>query len=54
MNVLVGILISDAYLSKGTNIHARMQFKQSLKHIDYFHFVYSKLNHYCLKEPYLT
>ena len=52
--IIIGILLSDAHLSKGKNIHARMQFKQSLKHINYFYFVYSKLNHYCLKGAYLT
>lgn len=54
MNVLIGILLSDANLSKGTNINARLQFKQSLKYIRYFFFVFSKLNHYCFKGAYLT
>ena len=54
IGVIIGILLSDAHLSKGTNINARMQFKQSLKHINYFYFVYSKLNHYCFKGAYLT
>lgn len=54
MNIIIGILLSDGNLSKGTNINARMQFKQSLKHIEYFYFVYSKLNHYCFKGAYLT
>jgi len=54
MSILIGILLSDGHLSKGTNINARLQFKQSLKHINYFYFVYSKLNHYCFKGAYLT
>jgi len=54
MGIIVGILLSDAHLSKGTNMNARMQFKQSLKNINYFYFVYSKLNHYCFKGAYLT
>jgi len=54
MSILIGILLSDAHLSKGTNINARLQFKQSLKHINYFYFVYRKLNHYCFKGAYLT
>lgn len=54
MDILIGIIISDAYLSKGTNINARMLFKQSIKNISYFYFVYSKLNHYCFKGAYLT
>jgi len=54
MNIIIGILISDGNLSKGTNFHARMQFKQSLKNIYYFYFVYSKLNHYCLKGAYIS
>jgi hypothetical protein len=54
MSMLIGILLSDAHLSKGTNINARLQFKQSLKHINYFYLVYRKLNHYCFKGAYLT
>jgi hypothetical protein len=54
MSILIGILLSDAHLSKGTNINSRLQFKQSLKNINYFYFVYSKLNHYCFKGAYLT
>jgi hypothetical protein len=54
MGILIGILLSDAHLSKGTNINARLQFKQSIKNINYFYFVYSKLNHYCFKGAYLT
>lgn len=53
MSILIGILLSDGNLSKGTNINARLQFKQSLKHINYFYFVYSKLNHYCFKGAHL-
>lgn len=54
MGLVIGLLLSDAHLSKGTNIHARLQFKQSLKNIRYFYFVFSKLNHYCFKGAYLT
>ena len=54
IGIIIGILLSDAHLSKGTNINARMQFKQSLKNISYFYYVYNKLNHYCFKGAYLT
>jgi LAGLIDADG DNA endonuclease family len=54
ISTIIGILLSDANLSKGTNINARLQFKQSLKNIRYFYSVYTKLNHYCNKEAYLT
>jgi hypothetical protein len=53
--IFIGIILSDASLSissyKG---NARLQFKQNIKHIKYFYFVFFKLGHYCSKPPYTT
>jgi LAGLIDADG DNA endonuclease family protein len=55
LSVFIGIILSDANLSissyKG---NARLQFKQNIKHIKYFYFVFFKLCHYCSKAPYTT
>jgi len=54
LSVFVGIILSDANLSKSNKGEARLQFKQTIKHIDYFYFVFFKLSHYCSKGPYTT
>jgi hypothetical protein len=54
LSVFVGIILSDANLSKSNKGDARLQFKQTIKHIDYFYFVFFKLSHYCSKGPYTT
>lgn len=52
--IFVGIILSDANISKSYKADARLQFKQRINHIDYFYFVFFKLNHYCSKTPYKT
>jgi|SRR5215469_6794898 len=52
LSIYVGILLSDANISKSNKADARLQFKQTIKHINYFYFVFFKLNHYCSKAPY--
>jgi hypothetical protein len=52
--VFIGIILSDASISRSYKGNARLQFKQTIKHIDYFYFVFFKLNHYCSKGPYTT
>ena len=54
LSVFVGIILSDANLSKSNKGEARLQFKQTIKHIGYFYFVFFKLSHYCSKGPYTT
>lgn len=50
--VFIGIILSDANISKSNKAEGRLQFKQTIKHIKYFYFVFFKLNHYCSKAPY--
>jgi LAGLIDADG DNA endonuclease family len=52
--VFIGIILSDANISKSNKADARLQFKQTIKNIHYFYFVFFKLNHYCSKAPYTT
>ena len=52
--VFIGIIFSDAHISRSYLADARLQFKQTIKHINYFYFVFFKLNHYCSKPPYET
>ena len=52
--VFVGIILSDAYVSKSYKAGARLQFKQTINHIGYFYFICFKLSHYCSKAPYTT
>lgn len=54
LNIFIGIILSDANISQSSKIAARLQFKQSIKHNEYFFFIFSKLNHYCSRGPYLT
>jgi len=53
-SVFLGIILSDANISKSNWGEARLQFKQTIKHIDYFYFIFFKLSHYCSKGPYIT
>jgi hypothetical protein len=52
--VFIGIVLSDANISRSNEGDARLQFKQTIKHIGYFYFVFFKLSHYCSKGPYTT
>ena len=51
--IFVGIILSDANMSKSKNkSDARLQFKQSIKHVEYFYYVFNHLSHYCSRAPY--
>lgn len=52
--VFIGIILSDAYISRSYKADARLQFKQTINHIEYFYFIFFKLSHYCSKAPYTT
>jgi len=54
LSIFIGIIISDANISKSNKADARLLFKQSIKHKEYFYFVFFKLSHYCSKGFYLT
>jgi hypothetical protein len=50
-SILVGILISDGWLSISKSGNTRFFFKQSLDKIEYFLDVYNKFSHYCSNYP---
>lgn len=54
LHVFIGIILSDAHVSKSYKADARLQFKQTINHIEYFYFIFFKLSHYCSKGPYTT
>ena len=54
ISVFIGIILSDASISKSNKADARLQFKQSIKNFKYFYSVFLKLNHFCSKGPYLA
>lgn len=49
MPIFIGIILSDANISKSNKGDARLQLKQSIRHIEYLYSVYMKLSHYCSK-----
>nr|YP_009690281.1 LAGLIDADG homing endonuclease [Fomitiporia mediterranea]QEG57061.1 LAGLIDADG homing endonuclease [Fomitiporia mediterranea] len=50
-SILVGILISDAWLSINKTGNTRLFFKQSLDKTKYLFFVFNKFSHYCSNFP---
>lgn len=50
-SILVGILISDGWMSISKSGNTRFFFKQSLDKIEYFLDVYNKFAHYCSNYP---
>ena len=52
-SILVGILISDGWLTINKSGNTRLFFKQSLDKIKYFFYVYNKFSHYCSNFPHL-
>ena len=52
-NVLVGLLLSDGWLSISTktSINARCGFRQKSAHYEYVWFVFNVLSHYCERYP---
>lgn len=53
-SIFIGIILSDANISKSNKADARLQFKQSYSHFYYFYSVFFELSHFCSKGPYLT
>ena len=53
-NIFIGLLLSDAWLEINKVGNTRQGFKQSLKNINYFFFVFNSLSHYCSSYPGLT
>ena len=53
-SILVGILISDGWLSINKSGNTRVFFKQSLDKLEYFFSVYNKFSHYCSNYPQLN
>src|SRR6266487_3430284 len=47
LSVFIGIILSDANISKAYKADARLQFKQAVNHIEYFYFVFIKFNLEC-------
>lgn len=52
--LFIGIIISDAYIQQQYKGDARLQFKQTYRHFEYFYSVFFRLSHYCSKGPYVT
>ena len=52
-SILIGILISDGWLSVNKSGNTRLLFKQSLSKIEYLFYVYNKFSHYCSNYPQL-
>jgi LAGLIDADG DNA endonuclease family len=54
-SIFIGILISDAWLQHPhSKANARLGFKQSLSHFEFFWHVFTILSHYCSAYPYIT
>lgn len=53
-SVLVGLLLSDGWLSLSTktSVNARFGFRQSSAQFEYVWFVFNDLSHYCERYPY--
>jgi hypothetical protein len=53
-SILVGILISDAWLQINKAGNTRLGFKQSIDKLEYLFYVFNKLSHYSSTYPHLT
>ena len=53
-SLILGILLSDAWLQINKAGNTRLAFKQSLNKLEYFLYVFYKLSHYCSAYPYIT
>ena len=53
-SLIIGILISDAWLQINKVGNTRLFFKQSLNKSEYLFSVFNKLSHYCSAYPYIT
>lgn len=52
--LFVGIILSDAHIQQQYKGDARLQFKQTYRHFEYFYSVFFRLSHYCSRGPYVT
>lgn len=52
--LFIGIILSDAHIQQQYKADARLQFKQTYRHFEYFYSVFFRLSHYCSKGPYVT
>ena len=50
-SILIGIIISDGWLSINKSGNTRLFFKQSLDKLEYFLYVFNKFSHYCSNYP---
>ena len=50
-SILIGIIISDGWLSINKSGNTRFFFKQSLDNIEYFLYVFNRFSHYCSNNP---
>lgn len=53
-SLIIGILISDAWLQINKAGNTRLAFKQSLDKSEYLFNIFNKLSHYCSSYPYIT
>ena len=53
-SILIGMLLSDAWLQKRNQWNPRVGFKQSFRNIAYFFSVYTRLSILCSGLPYIT
>lgn len=50
-SIIVGLLLSDAWVLRSNKGKLRLAFKQSMKNFAYFWSVFTSLNHYCKSYP---
>lgn len=50
-SIFIGLILSDAWLEINKIGNVRQGFKQSLKNINYFFYVFNSLSHYCSSYP---
>lgn len=51
INMIIGILLSDAWMSNNKNGNSRLMFLQSLKNFHFFMLIYNNLSCYCFDYP---
>jgi hypothetical protein len=52
--LIVGLIISDAWLQINKAGNTRLAFKQSIDKSEYLLYIFNKLNHFCSANPYIT
>lgn len=53
-SLLVGIILSDAWLQINKAGNTRLAFKQSMDKLEYLFYIFNKLSHFCSTYPHLT